>query len=123
MSALGSDNAQVSANGDGPSMVLKTSGAVFVMGAAARGQLGVEVPLAVTTLGTETPCELCDLHPRLSPTEVTALGTDNAMVAAGQSHAYALKLNRVCKSPSISLPSGLYSSQDDGDIAVDRLTL
>jgi hypothetical protein len=73
VAALGSDNALVAA-GYFHSMVLKTSGTVFTFGNGGNGRLG---------LGSTAD--------QLSPAEVVGLGSDNALVAAGDAHSMVLK--------------------------------
>jgi hypothetical protein len=71
--ALGTNNALVATRAS-HSLVLKTMGVVFAFGYGYYGQLG---------LGTTDS--------QLSPVEVTALGTDNAMVVAREQHSLVVK--------------------------------
>eukprot|EP01045_Picozoa_sp_COSAG04_P001331 COSAG04_NODE_43_length_31842_cov_15.704848_22_plen_178_part_00 len=73
VAALGTDTVQLALGGS-HGFALKQGGAVFSWGSGGQGQLG-----------------LGDTDGRLSPTEVTGLGTDNAYIAAQQSGGMALK--------------------------------
>ena len=73
VAALGTDTVQL-ALGNHHALALKQGGAVFSWGAGGWGRLG-----------------LGDTDNRLSPTEVTGLGTDNAYIAAQGSGGMALK--------------------------------
>jgi alpha-tubulin suppressor-like RCC1 family protein len=74
IAALGADNAEVAAGGY-HSLVRKADGRVFGFGYNDNGQLGD---------GTTTD--------RGTPTEITALGADNAEVAAGYYHSLVRKV-------------------------------
>ena len=76
VTALGTDNAQIAA-GYYHTVVRKTSGSVVAFGNNGNGQLGD---------GTTTE--------RHSPVAVTALGTDNAQIAAGLPHGRAQDLGQ-----------------------------
>ena len=86
MVALGSDNAQVEA-GRKFSLVLKADGRVMAFGRNSVGELGLPpnsgyVPNDISTW------VLADYH---TPTQVAALGGDNAQLAAGSEHSLVLK--------------------------------
>ena len=73
IAALGTDTVQLALGGE-HALALKQGGAVFSWGSGQYGQLG-----------------LGDTDNRLSPTEVTGLGTDNAYIAAQSLGGMALK--------------------------------
>ena len=98
--SLGTDNAMVAA-GDAHNLVLTTAGAVFSFGAGSFGPLGHG-----------------DATNRLSPVQIQSLGTDNAMVAAGNAHSLVLKgpAPLTCQAFLLGCggcPAGEYD--DDGD--------
>jgi alpha-tubulin suppressor-like RCC1 family protein len=73
--ALGTDNALV-VGGAQHSLVLKTMGVVFAFGSGQYGMLGLGSTDNLFTCGVSTIVHPC----QLSPIEVMALGTDNALV-------------------------------------------
>eukprot|EP01050_Picozoa_sp_SAG11_P008655 SAG11_NODE_773_length_7236_cov_4.526412_1_plen_695_part_00 len=72
--ALGNGNTQVTAGGAGFSLVLKSDGSVWGVGQNSHGELGDG-----------------SIIDRPSPIKVSALGDDNAQLAAGGSQAFVLK--------------------------------
>eukprot|EP01043_Picozoa_sp_COSAG02_P061455 COSAG02_NODE_8266_length_2637_cov_1.712372_1_plen_582_part_10 len=74
VAALGSDNVLVVA-GEEFSLVLKSNGTVFVFGRNSWGNLGLS----------------SNNNEQLSPVQVTALGSNNALMSAGTSHCMVLK--------------------------------
>lgn len=87
VTALGSDNAQVVTGvGSEHTLVLKMDGRVMAFGTNRNGQIG-DGPTVVC------PSEQTHCDPRFvfSPVEVTALGSDYAQVATGDSHSIVLK--------------------------------
>jgi alpha-tubulin suppressor-like RCC1 family protein len=73
--ALGTNNALV-ATGWENSLVLKTMGVVFAFGSGQYGMLGLGSTDNPFTCGVSTIVHPC----QLSPIEVMALGTNNALV-------------------------------------------